>query len=126
MSCPARNGAITPYEEVWRELSPLPGPRWAWILQSSGHDGKMFLARIGGGYLALCEGRETFGARREVWDSKGEGEWVARYALGDVSALPSLKGLGEMVDGEEAWSVGDEVSVGGRKFVVRAYEILDG
>ena len=128
MACPARNGAVTPYEEVWRELSPLAGPRWGWILQSSGDDEKAFLARIGGGYLALCEGREEFGARREEWESKGEGsgEWVVKYALGDVSTLPSLREVGEMVDGEEGWSLGDVVSVGGKEFVVRAYERLDG
>jgi hypothetical protein len=117
---------MTPYEEVWRELSPLPGPRWAWILQSLGDEGKMFLARIGGGFLALCEGREAFGARREEWDPKGEGEWVVKYALGGVSTLPSMRQVGKVVDGEEGWKIEDVVNVEGREFVVRAYEKLDG
>lgn len=129
MPCPDRDGAVTPYEEIWRELSPLAGPRWAWILQSSGPEdeddgGKTFLARIGGGYIALCEGKDGFGARREEWDSKGE--WTVKYALGDVARLPSMRGLGELADGEERWKMGDVVRVGGRQFVVRAYEILEG
>ena len=126
MACPARNGAMTPYEEVWRELSPLPGPSWGWILQSLGDEGKIFLARIGGGFLALCEGREGFGARREEWDSQGEGEWVEMCALGNMSALPSMRQLGEMVNGEEGWRMGDVVTVEGREFVVRAHEMLNG
>jgi hypothetical protein len=127
MACPDRDGAVTPYEEVWRVLSPLAGPRWAWVLQSSedgaeDDGGKTFLARIGGGYIALCEGKEGFGARREEWDSKGD--WTVKYALGDVRRLPSMREVGELVDGEEGWKVGDVVRVGGRQFVVRAYEKL--
>ena len=85
----------------------------------------MFLARIGGGFLALYEGREGFGARREEWDSK-EGEWVEKYALGNLGGLPSMRQLGKMINGEEGWGVGDVVTVEGREFVVRAYERLNG
>lgn len=127
MPCPERGGAVTPYEEVWRELTPLAGPLWSWILQSAEEEedgGKSFLGRIGGGYLALCEGREGFGARREEWDAQRR-VWGAKYAIGDVQALPSLRTFGELVDGEEGWSVGQKVSVGARQFVVRAFEKLD-
>jgi hypothetical protein len=126
MACPDLDGAVTPYEEVWRVLSPLAGPRWAWVLQSSededeGDGGKAFVARIGGGYIALCEGKEGFGARREEWDSK-KGDWTVKYALGDVRRLPSMRDVGELVDGEEGWKVGDVVRLEQRQFVVRAYE----
>lgn len=58
MPCANRANAVTEYEEVWRKLSPRPGPKLAWILQSV--EGKTFLGRIGGGYMALSQeaGRE--------------------------------------------------------------------
>jgi hypothetical protein len=47
------------FEEVWRRLPPIIGAKHAWILQ--GVDGKTFLGKNGGGYMALYEGVKGFG-----------------------------------------------------------------
>jgi len=88
-------------------------------------DGKSFLGRIAGGFLALGEGEEGFGARREEWDAEG-GRWRGRYSIGDVKDLFSFELLGrDMLDGEGAWRAGMEVGIGGREYVVRAFEKLE-
>lgn len=122
MPCPEKGGAITEYEEVWRNLKPRDGVKWAWILQSG--DVKTFLGRVGGGYMALRQGEgKAFGARREEWEV--DGKWSAKYEIGAVDGLPSLAAAGkEMFDGEERWSVGDNVEVLGDQYVVRAWEEL--
>jgi hypothetical protein len=115
-------GKVTEYEEVWRNLKPREGVAWAWILQSV--DGKTFLGRIGGGYMALRQGEgKAFGARREEWDvDKG---WSVKYEIGVVGGMPSLAAVGEDVfDGERGWIVGDNVEVLGEQFVVRAWDGL--
>jgi hypothetical protein len=123
MPCPHKNNIPTAYEEIWHTLPPLPGPPHAWILESV--DGKSFLGRIAGGFLALGEGEEGFGARREEWDAEG-GRWRGRYSIGDVKDLFSFEMLGrEMLDGEAGWRAGMEVGIGGREYVVRAFEKLE-
>jgi hypothetical protein len=122
MPCPEKGGAVTEYEEVWRNLKPRAGVRWAWILQSA--DGKTFLGRIGGGYMALHEGEgKPFGARREEWDV-GKG-WSVKYNIGEVDGVPSLAAVGrEVFEGEETWRTGYNVEVLGQKYVVKAWEDL--
>jgi hypothetical protein len=122
MPCAGKGNAITEYEEVWRKLTPRPGgSRQAWILQSL--EGKTFLGRIGGGYMALSEeaGRR-FGARSEEW-SVGGG-WSVKYALGDVEGVPSLvdTGTNELLDGEGCWKIGETVVIFGKEYVVGALE----
>ncbi len=142
MPCAERGGAVTDYEEVWRVVSPLQGGHHAWILESidsaasneeNGNgkgkgERKVFLGRIGGGFLALVEGAgETqvgFGARREEWFDDGK-VWKCVYEIGDVGGVPSLAALKvkeEGFGGEDEWREGLEVTVTGRKYVVRAWE----
>jgi hypothetical protein len=120
MPCSEKGGAVTEYEEVWRKLSPRPGVKHGWILQSV--DGKIFLGRVGGGFMALREGEgKAFGARREEWDvSTG---WSAKYNIGDVDGVPSLAAVGkELFDGEQSWKIDQNVDILGSQYVVRAWE----
>ncbi|OBT49548.1 hypothetical protein VE04_10028, partial [Pseudogymnoascus sp. 24MN13] len=34
MPCAHKNDAVTDYEEVWRKLDLVPGPKRAWIIQT--------------------------------------------------------------------------------------------
>jgi hypothetical protein len=122
MPCAEKNNEVTEYEEVWRPLSPTTGPKRAWILQSG--DGKIFLGRIGGSFMALSEGKAGFGARKEEWDSS-EGKWSVKYEIGDVEGVSSFAGVGsEEFDGEKDWKEGENVVVLGKEYVVRALEAL--
>jgi hypothetical protein len=124
MPYPERNNEVTEYEEVWRKLSPRsgPGPQRAWILESV--DGKTFLGRIGGTYMALGEGNDkAFGARREEWDDKDG--WKVKYAIGALEGLlsPAASGVHEF-EGEADWKAGEKVDVLGKPYVVRSVEPL--
>ena len=126
MPCPERGMEITEYEEVWREIPPLSGSKRAWILESVGEGRKVFLGRIGGGYMALGDGKgEAFGARREEWNEGGK-RWEVKYEIGEVDGVPSIANLGnEGFEGEELWKLGDTVTVLGREYRVRASELLE-
>lgn len=126
MPCPERGMQVTEYEEVWRQILPVPGPRRAWILESAGEGRKVFLGRIGGGYIAMGDKKgETFGARREEWD-KVRKSWELKYKIGDVEDVPSVADLGaEGFEGEADWNMGDTVIVLGRGYLVRAFELLE-
>ncbi|OQV04009.1 hypothetical protein CLAIMM_08963 isoform 1 [Cladophialophora immunda] len=86
---------MTPYEEVWRTLSPSFTEHFpsAWILRSV--DGRTFLGQLGGDFLALKGGSEGpagmtgFCARREIWDD-GKAEWTTKYEAGDEQNLQDL------------------------------------
>ena len=123
MPCAEKDNAMTDYEEVWRKLAPRPGPKHGWILQSV--EGKTFLGRIGGGYLALSEEHgHKFGARSEEWSP--EDGWRVKYAIGDVEGVPSFAGAAsEHLEGEVSWKVGETVVAFGKGFIVRAFELLD-
>ena len=122
MPYPERNNAVTEYEEVWRQLAPRAGVKRAWILQSA--DGNCFLGRIGGSFMALCEGKEEFGARREEWDVDAR-RWSVKYAIGGVEGVPSFAGVGsEEFEGERGWKEGENVKVLGKEYIVRALEAL--
>lgn len=126
MPCPERGMEVTEYEEVWRQILPLPGSKRAWILESKGEGRKVFLGRIGGGYMAIGgDSGEGFGARREEWDERGR-RWEVKYKIGDVGDIPSIVELGaEGFGGEAEWQMGNTVDVAGRDFLVRAFEALE-
>lgn len=148
MSRPDVPGApLTNYEEVWRYLPPVSGsqmssPLVAWILESDDGDGlvaqrrvnKTFLGRIGDRYLTLRQeqthttgpdwqvkvsGGEVSG-RSEVWCGD---HWETNYALGSsLHALPSMSRDFDLVD-QASWDkAGQWVVVGGRRYIVRAFE----
>lgn len=167
-------GSPLPYEEIWRDLPPLEGPEdvstnisrtrkaQAWILESLNMDDKraadtesteikIFLARLGGTFLALQQaqtsgsaectvgnlGNKTGGevsALLEEWrgdpaleSSQQKPKWVTKYALGSQATdLPSLSTRPDsrfLGEGEGAWrQVGGIVWVLDRQYTVRAYE----
>ncbi|PPR06379.1 hypothetical protein CVT26_004640 [Gymnopilus dilepis] len=126
MPCPERGGEITEYEEVWRVVEPLPGAKWAWILQSE--DGKSFLGRIGGTYIAMREGEEgKFAARREEWDDD-EGFWMSFWELGEPKVqreLPSLlRPQKQFFVGEGSWRTGHTVQISNKFYTVKAFEFI--
>ncbi|KAG9244125.1 hypothetical protein BJ878DRAFT_480463 [Calycina marina] len=126
MPCAEKNGEVTSYEEIWRVVKPSisPGQPLAWILQSS-EDGKVFIGRIGGTYMAMVQTERGFGARREEWESESK-KWKGKYAMGEVEGCASLVGGdGSELDGEEGWSVGCKVELKGTEYVVRAWEKLE-
>lgn len=123
MACPERGMEITEYEEVWRQIPPVPGPKRAWILESAGEGRKLFMGRIGGGYMAIGDRKGgLFGARKEEWDERNK-TWVVKYRIGAVEDIPSVAELGsEGFEGEIAWTPGDTVTLSGRAYLVRAFE----
>jgi Protein HRI1 len=126
MPCPEREMQVTEYEEVWRQIPPVPGPMRAWILESAGEGRKVFLGRIGGGYIAIGDKKgETFGARREEWDERRK-SWDVKYKIGDLGDVPSVAELGaEGFEGEADWKMGNTVTVLGRRYLVQAFELLE-
>ena len=115
---------MTEYEEIWRDVKPTMGGKKAWIIESVDERTKCFFGKIGGGLLAVSEGKKGYGARREEWDAEGK-KWTAKYEVGDLEGVPSLVGVGEdEFDGESQWKVGEHVQVQGREFVVLAVEDL--
>jgi hypothetical protein len=121
MPSPDHNDVVTKFEEVWRRGVLLPGSEFAWIIQSV--DGKTFMGRVGGSYLALSEGNgDVFNARREEWDEQ-EG-WRINYAIGNVEGLPRLASISDQIKSESSWSIGDKVVVLGNDYIVRGFEEL--
>ncbi|CAG8277522.1 unnamed protein product [Penicillium nalgiovense] len=144
---------MTDYEEVWRYLLFCEGPEGpgrglSWILESDEgvlKEGqhkvtKMFLARIGGSYLVLCQKQihvvrrtplrertvqitgEEVSARREEWT---DDHWEIKYALGPSNdSLPSMAN-GPGVDMRGRRKSGEKVTVGGCDFIVRAFAFED-
>ncbi len=126
---------ITPYEELWRTLSAsfTERFRFAWIIRSV--DGRTFLGRVGGDFLALKGGNEGpvgmagFCARRETWDD-GKADWVTKYDAGDEQNLRDLPrmakdsgdGAAKEVKWEESCKEGDVVDAFGAKYIVCAIE----
>ncbi|KFY45415.1 hypothetical protein V495_02993 [Pseudogymnoascus sp. VKM F-4514 (FW-929)] len=126
MPCAHKNDVVTDYEEVWRKLDPVPGPKRAWIIQSveDSPNGGTFLGRVAGSFMALRQNEDlSFSVRSESLDENAQ--WNAIYAIGKVEGVPSFAGVGvSEFEGEEEWKEGNIVSVLDRKYVVRAFEDL--
>jgi hypothetical protein len=124
MPNPDKRGQVTEYEEIWRDVKPRPGGKKAWIMESVDEGTKCFLGKIGGGFLAVSEGKKGYGARSEEWNAD-EKKWTIKYEIGDVEGVPSFVRTTEAdFDGESSWKVGEKVEVQERKFVVLALETL--
>lgn len=136
MPRPDKPGApVTKYEEVWRyhPVRDIPESRRAWILESIDEElkgSKTFLGRIGGTYLALQQEQDhpevkggPVSARREELSGT---QWDEKYVLGPSgNGLPSMR-IG--IDGkiQDSWRFpGQKVCVGGRQYIVRAFENLE-
>lgn len=142
---------VTEYEEIWRYLSKeeigmdqVEGPI-AWLLESddndAGHRAKTFLARIEGRYLALQQmqthGEEQSGEPQTQGKIIGgevsakseefvDGCWRVKHALGpDYDDLPSISRDFECID-QRSWEFsGKRVTVRGRGYIVRAFEVAE-
>ena len=126
MPCPERGGAITPYEEIWRELPISTGTQSAWIVQKTDPSGTTFLGRLAGYFLAFrqTEGG-SFSARREDWDAREE-KWKLRYSIRGDELVSIVQCRMPIVDSERQWKFGDSVRVLGEQYQVCAFEILKG
>ncbi|EFX05964.1 hypothetical protein CMQ_4033 [Grosmannia clavigera kw1407] len=130
MSCPEKGGVVTPYEEVWRSIQPTAGLERGWILQREEDDGSKtitFLGRVGSVFFAMKQqppsGHLT--VRREELQTAEAGsdkapQWVTKYHSGNAT-LPSLANAGLLNFPDElTWKVGDEVTIQGQLYTVRA------
>lgn len=126
MPCAHKNDVVTDYEEVWRKLDPVSGPKRAWIIQGveDSPNCGTFLGRVAGSFMALRQSEDhSFSVRSESLDENAQ--WNVIYAIGQVEGVPSFAGVGvSEFEGEEEWKEGNIVSVLGKKYVVRAFEDL--
>ncbi|VUC24629.1 unnamed protein product [Clonostachys rosea] len=85
--CPHKGGALTAYEEVWRDITSRKEPDISsWILQSA--DGTTFIGRVGTIYLAIRKSETgDFCARREDLSSSSQ-DWEVTFESGKVEVLP--------------------------------------
>lgn len=119
MPNPENNDKVTDYEEVWGSLPVELSEQPAWILRSKDEAGITFLGRVGNYYQAMSKSKDgTFAALREEHAAKS---WQVKYAI-KSEALPSVAKLGEESFEGKSWSLGQEVTVGGLKYSVIAYE----
>lgn len=120
MPNPDKNGEVTPYEEIWRQIQPQSGSRRGWILQAESERGTSFLGQFNGIFLAMNQNKNgEFSVRKEEL-TKGPDtpQWTMKYQSGPLE-LPSLEKLGVVnFPGEEQWKSGDLVSIGGDEYKV--------
>lgn len=127
MPCPARGGAVTPYEEVWRTLST--GRERGWILRRDDAEAhtRTFVGRVGAEFFAMVQGSHggPLTVQRETLTAAAVSSavhWAVAFRSGDA-ALPSLA-AGDLLEfpGEATWKEGDEVDVQGQLYQVCAAE----
>ncbi|CAH0059085.1 unnamed protein product [Clonostachys solani] len=89
--CPHNGGALTEYEEIWRDItSRKEQDDPSWILQSA--DGTTFIGRVGAIYLAIRKSETgDFCARREDLSSSSQ-SWEVTFESGKVELLPRAIG----------------------------------
>ncbi|KAK7413360.1 hypothetical protein QQX98_007737 [Neonectria punicea] len=115
--CPHRNGAMTAYEEVWRDVTaPASLHEPSWILQSS--DGASFVGKVGSVYLAIRKSSDgAFAARKETLENQ---HWSVSFESGDVQTLPHVMQVLEEIEAQERdWDVGQKVKVANVEYVIR-------
>lgn len=123
MPAPHLGGKIVPYEEIWHEFPAPPPGSVSWILESS--DGKTFMGKIGGDFIALAEkssGVEGFAAVKEQTDSATK-NWSTVYSTGPSESLQRMSKISGSLKGEREWAKDTIVDVDGVNFIVRAVEI---
>lgn len=124
--CPLKDGALTPYEEIWRDVTRTGPTASSWILQSA--DERAFLGCIGGTFLGMRkDAAGGFSVRREEWASE-PGAWSTSFEDGDLATLPrvgdvlSALSMGTTAAGAGSWGVGGTVAVAGVDYAVRAFQ----
>ncbi|KAG9234310.1 hypothetical protein BJ875DRAFT_17448 [Amylocarpus encephaloides] len=119
--CPSRDGALTPYEEVWRDVTH-PGPTsYSWILQSV--DGTTFLGSVGGTFLGMKSYQDGgFAVRRNEWDPDKRA-WDTRFDGGKVAAIPKVDDVAESIlTAMENRRVDTSITIADVEYVVRSFE----
>lgn len=117
--CPHKDGAVTAYEEVWRDITAnVQTGDQSWILQSS--DGTTFIGKVGSIYLAIKKDMDgTFTARKEelngTWRVSFESE---RQGLPQVSQV-----LKEFEVKGRDWAVGQKAVIAGIEYEVRGFSV---
>lgn len=102
---------IEPFEEVWRRHPRQPGLPHC-VLERVEGDTKAYLGRIGPRALGLAQDGKTWRAFR---DELTGNEWKRLYEFApDPSVLPRLDVV------QPTWTVGQQTSVGGVSWTVRA------
>ncbi|KXH38218.1 hypothetical protein CSAL01_08776 [Colletotrichum salicis] len=117
--CPHKDGVLTDYEEVWRDITTRDADsRPSWILQSK--DGSTFIGKVGLIYLAVQKASGVeFAARREGYESEYR-IWKCAFESGNQAKVLEASTVVKLADGEAQKSVeGDVVSVDGVDFVFR-------
>ena len=117
--CPHKNGAMTDYEEIWRDITAKSSPTEpSWILQRK--DGNAFFGKVGAIYLAIQQiPGGGFAVRREDREASS-GKWSTSYETGDVHNLPSAAQAVEVLEtGDQVWAEGQTVALGGSEYVVK-------
>lgn len=117
--CPPKDGAVTAYEEVWRDITAkMQSGDQSWILQSS--DGTTFIGKVGSIYLAIKKGVDgTFSARKEELD----GAWRVSFES-EGQSLPQVTQVLKAfeVEGRD-WAVGEKAIIAGIEYEVRGFSI---
>ncbi|CZR62155.1 uncharacterized protein PAC_12052 [Phialocephala subalpina] len=116
--CPLKNGALTSYEEIWRDVTRAGPTPNSWILQSA--DGRTFLSCIGATFLGMRSDPDGgFDVKRSEWDSKQKA-WSIKFEGGHVAGIPGANAVFSIATG--GWTVGATVALGSVEYVVKAFE----
>lgn len=122
--CPTKNGALTSYEEIWRDITRAGPTTSSWILQSI--DGMAFLGAVGGTFLGMRRNSDgSFAVRREEWDSV-HSSWSVKFEGRDSGSIPKVEAILKELPtegGAQNWEVDGKVSLEGVDYVIRAIEI---
>ncbi|ORY92580.1 hypothetical protein BCR35DRAFT_348952 [Leucosporidium creatinivorum] len=111
MSNPDADGAVQPYEEVWRRFPVEEDVR---VLILASEDGKAFIGRVGRWEVALKDATNSTPFLAWRRDQQEDG-WAEIYLVGGEEARWQLPHLPDEVAG----GVGDRVELGGRSWVIK-------
>ncbi|KAI5456892.1 hypothetical protein BGZ63DRAFT_365636 [Mariannaea sp. PMI_226] len=118
--CPHKNDAMTPYEEVWRDVTSHANPEEpSWIIRS--REGNTFIGRVGNISQANSLGPNGFSARREDF-SRESGQWEATFEGGHATTIPRVAEVLKEMKQKSSWSIGDSVTIQGIEFSIIALE----
>ncbi|CVK98832.1 uncharacterized protein FMAN_08414 [Fusarium mangiferae] len=119
--CPHKDGAVTEYEEVWRDITPKPLNASSWILQSQ--DGMTFVGKVGNVYLAIKKGADgSFLARKDTLNFSSN-SWENVFRFDNASVLPRADDAIKAVEAAgRDLDRGSSLQIGEDGFIVRAFK----
>ncbi|KAJ4248417.1 hypothetical protein NW762_012754 [Fusarium torreyae] len=119
--CPHKDGAVTDYEEVWRDITSNPLKTSSWILQSQ--DGSTFIGRVGDVYFAIRKDADgSFSARKSTPKSSSD-TWESLFESNTASVLPRADDAIKAVEAvRQGLDRGSSVQIGDIEFIVRAFK----